>query len=143
MVLDREECTVNAMIQLYCRGNNASRQQPCDNCAELESYALRRLDRCPFGSDKPICASCSIHCYHSAMREQIQEVMRYAGPKMALRRPVLAVGHVLDKCRATPASRSKRESEPRGCSSERQSHNIRRDVPCKASRGVDEARSTL
>ncbi len=110
MVLDREKRTVSAMIRLYCRGNHASREQLCDNCAQLELYALRRLDRCPFGSDKPVCANCSIHCYSSAMREQIQEVMRYAGPKMALRHPVLAVGHVLDKCRATPASRSKREN---------------------------------
>jgi hypothetical protein len=30
------------------------------------------------------------------MREQVREVMRYAGPRMLLNSPVLAVRHLLD-----------------------------------------------
>ena len=104
--MDREKRTVSAMIQLYCRGIHDSQQQLCDGCAELEQYALTRLECCPFGSDKPVCANCSVHCYNNAMRQRIQEVMRYAGPRMAVRHPVLAVGHLLDKRKITPARKS-------------------------------------
>jgi hypothetical protein len=30
------------------------------------------------------------------MRERVREVMRYAGPKMLTRHPVLAIGHIID-----------------------------------------------
>ena len=104
--MGREQRTVSAMILLYCHGNHGSRRELCDDCAELEQYALGQLECCPFGSDKPICANCSVHCYSSAMRQRIQEVMRYSGPKMALRHPILAAGHVLDKRKAAPPRKS-------------------------------------
>ena len=104
--MDREKRTVSAMIQLYCRGVHGSQRQLCADCAKLEQYALGRLERCSFGSGKPVCANCSVHCYSKAMRQRIQEVMRYAGPRMILRHPVLAVGHVLDKRKVAPAPKS-------------------------------------
>jgi hypothetical protein len=36
------------------------------------------------------------------MRGQVREVMRYAGPRMLLRHPVLAVLHLLDGMRPIP-----------------------------------------
>jgi len=49
------------------------------------------MSRCPFGPDKPTCAKCPIHCYKPQVRERVREVMRFAGPRMLLRHPVLAV----------------------------------------------------
>ena len=43
-----------------------------------------------FGDDKPTCANCKVHCYSEAMRERVRDVMRYAGPRMLWRHPVLA-----------------------------------------------------
>ena len=46
-----------------------------------------------FGPDKPVCSKCPVHCYRPELRERIRGVMRYAGPRMLYRHPVLALRH--------------------------------------------------
>jgi len=92
----REKRTVRAMIRIYCRAHHKTTDALCADCDELLDYAVARLDRCPFGSEKPTCAKCPVHCYKPAMREKAKAVMRYAGPRMLLRHPILAVRHLLD-----------------------------------------------
>ncbi|RCK81057.1 MAG: hypothetical protein OZSIB_2434 [Candidatus Ozemobacter sibiricus] len=75
----------------------------CPACQELLAYARARLACCPFGSRKPTCARCPIHCYRPAMRERMREVMRTAGPRLLMVRPLLALGHGLDTLRPCPA----------------------------------------
>jgi hypothetical protein len=87
------------MIELYCRARHQATGELCSECQSLYSYALARLDRCPFGAKKTTCARCPVHCYKPAMRERIREVMRFAGPRMLLRHPWLAAMHVLDGLR--------------------------------------------
>ncbi len=100
--LRREERTVLAMINIYCRAHHGARP-PCADCRELADYALRRLEACPFGAEKPTCVNCPIHCYKPAMREKMRAVMRYAGPRMLLRHPILAVLHLIDGRRKAPS----------------------------------------
>ncbi len=118
--LTREEKTIAAMIALYCRdhhigagraggdgmsgGTVAAAGGLCDECAELLAYARRRLEKCRYGAGKPTCARCATHCYKPAMRERVREVMRYSGPRMLKRHPVLAVAHLVDG-RKTPGDR--------------------------------------
>jgi hypothetical protein len=68
----------------------------CGRCTSFLAYADARLDHCPYGEEKPTCANCPIHCYKREPREFAREVMRYAGPRMLLRHPVLAVLHLVD-----------------------------------------------
>ena len=114
--IEREKNTVAAMIGMYCRGNHAagaafaggrrgSAEQPevvssapealCDDCRELLDYAMQRLSRCPHGASKPSCKRCTIHCYSPQMRQRIAAVMRWSGPRMMLRHPVMALRHLL------------------------------------------------
>jgi hypothetical protein len=92
----REKRTVRAMVRLYCRKYHGTRRTLCAECTELLDYATCRLDRCPFGPQKTTCAHCPIHCYKPQMRDRVKEVMRFAGPRMILRHPILAIRHVLD-----------------------------------------------
>jgi hypothetical protein len=62
----------------------------------LCEYAIRKIERCPYHEAKPVCAHCPIHCYQDGMRTQIRQVMRYSGPRMLLRHPVLAIRHLVD-----------------------------------------------
>ncbi len=102
--LRREKKTVLVMIRRYCRDHHGSPPRAfCPECRALRDYAFCRLDRCPFGSEKPTCAKCPIHCYKPAMRERIRAVMRYAGPRMAVRHPLLALLHLLDDRRQVVA----------------------------------------
>jgi hypothetical protein len=89
------------MISLYCRDNHRAGGL-CGECAALKDYALERLSRCPFRAAKPTCANCTVHCYTPEMREKIRRVMRYAGPRMIYRHPVMAVRHIMDGRRKTP-----------------------------------------
>jgi len=98
----REKRTLEAMIDIFCRGRHGTADPPCPDCRELLEYAHKRLDRCTFQEDKPICAKCPVHCYRPAMREKVREVMRYAGPRMLLQHPVMALRHYTDSRRAAP-----------------------------------------
>jgi len=94
--MTREQVTVEAMIGIYCRGQHANGDSLCTECEALAEYARLRLQKCPFQQAKPTCAKCPIHCYTPDMRGKVRDVMRYAGPRMMVRHPVLAVQHLLD-----------------------------------------------
>ena len=99
--LARERRTINAMIAIYCRDHH-QRRGLCIDCAGLAEYAGARLDRCPYGETKPTCVNCPVHCYAQRMRDAVREVMRYAGPRMMGRHPILAIAHALDGRRKVP-----------------------------------------
>ena len=94
--MDRETKTVRLMIELYCRDQHG-REGLCDACRALADYAAKRIAKCPFGKDKPACSDCTVHCFKPDMRAQIREVMRYSGPRMTWRHPLLALDHLKRK----------------------------------------------
>ncbi len=89
------------MIDMYCLANHR-KETLCVECAELLSYAMTRLDACPYGEEKPTCANCAVHCYSGGHRERVREVMRFSGPRMIYTHPLLAVSHLLDGRRRPP-----------------------------------------
>ncbi len=103
--ISREGKTVKAMISLYCRDNHRNNVL-CTECTELTDYALERLIKCPFQEGKTTCAKCPTHCYEPGMREKIRTVMRYSGPRMTFRHPVLALFHLIDGRRKRPVKRA-------------------------------------
>jgi hypothetical protein len=107
------------MIALYCRDHHAGQpaaagdpdaparqgdEELCAECDELLDYARLRLNKCRYGSEKPTCANCETHCYRPEMRERVRVVMRYSGPRMLRRHPVLALAHLVDG-RKTPGAK--------------------------------------
>jgi hypothetical protein len=104
--LTRELNTIAAMLRIYCRDQHGAvargNAQMCAECAGLQDFARKRLAGCPFGADKPTCVNCQIHCYGARQREAMRAVMRYAGPRMLWRHPVLALAHLADGRRAAP-----------------------------------------
>lgn len=97
----REWRTMQAMVDIYCRGHLHARDDAalCKDCSDFLQYAVRRLQKCPYGPAKPTCARCPIHCYKPEPREMARVVMRYAGPRMLWRHPWLSITHVADKLR--------------------------------------------
>jgi hypothetical protein len=100
--ISREKKTMRMMIGIYCRGHHARGGKPCAECGELLEYAIQCIDGCPFREEKPVCGKCPVHCYKPAMRDQIRRVMRYSGPLMMIRHPLLTVLHHLDGLKAPP-----------------------------------------
>ena len=97
--LAREGHTIQVMVGIYCRENHRPTQILCPKCQGLFNYAMQRMGKCPFLSAKPTCAKCPIHCYKPEMREQVRQVMRYAGPRMMIYHPFLALRHYADQIR--------------------------------------------
>ena len=101
----REQQTLEAMLAMYCRHHHGSKAL-CADCDALARYARRRLERCVFGDEKPTCANCRVHCYKAEMRERVRVMMRWAGPRMLLRHPWLALMHQIDGRRPAPPLRA-------------------------------------
>lgn len=85
---------VEQMIRLYCRKYEGNATL-CPDCRRLLDYAHARLSHCRFGSEKPTCQQCPVHCYGREMKERIRAVMRWSGPRMLLYHPLAAVKHLL------------------------------------------------
>jgi len=94
----REKRTISEMIGLFCHDHHGTKGKNdlCEDCQSLMTYAFARIDHCVFLPEKPTCKNCTIHCYAPAKKEKIREVMRYAGPRMMLHKPVLAISHLMD-----------------------------------------------
>ncbi len=97
--LEREDKTVKAMIEIYCRDKHSRTIDSCPECREIYDYASYRILRCPHKENKPSCAKCEIHCFNARMKEQIRKVMIHSGPKMLIYHPVMSFMHYLDSLR--------------------------------------------
>ena len=108
---------MEVMIGLYCHDQHGTRNGLCDDCEALQAYARERLRRCPFQEGKTTCAKCPVHCYKPEMRERVRAVMRYAGPRMVYRHPIMAFEHLVDGRREEPVrarkGRANQASAPR------------------------------
>ncbi len=91
--MSREKTTIETMVKMYCFNHHTAGKNLCQECGGLLSYAKSRLDKCPFSEKKPPCARCAVHCYDSSMRSKVTSVMRYAGPRMISKHPILALFH--------------------------------------------------
>jgi uncharacterized protein YbbK (DUF523 family) len=100
--IEREKLTISAMMRIYCNDHHHAGDALCEACDQLLDYARRRLDSCPFQEKKPACNHCKVHCYSKDMRKRVQAVMRYAGPRMVFRHPLLSLYHLFDKLRQVP-----------------------------------------
>ena len=115
--LRREQRTIDAMLHIWCDAQplhvRTDAGDLCAGCASLYEYASYRLAKCPYGEEKPTCKKCPIHCYTREKREQMHEVMRFAGPRMLFVHPILAVRHLLDEKKAPPPP-LKKKPQPLG-----------------------------
>ena len=85
-----ERETVSLMIGIYCRDVHGNLSL-CAECTRLRDYAFTRIEKCTLHPTKPVCSECKIHCYQPIMRDQVRQVMRYAGPRMFTRYPLRAL----------------------------------------------------
>jgi len=105
--ISREIKTVAVMITIYCRKHHSA-DELCPECRALMEYARKKLEQCPFGEGKTTCARCPVHCYRPEMRQKIRILMRYSGPRMIYKHPLMAIRHLMDGRREEPLSITKK-----------------------------------
>ena len=87
--IQKEKETVEKFIHLYCeKKHESSKKSLCSECQDLLEYSHQRLEQCRYQEDKPTCRKCPVHCYKPTMREEIPRVMRFSGPRYAVRAPM-------------------------------------------------------
>lgn len=107
----REFETISAMVKIYCKAHHTDAEQhPCEECASFIEYAHVRLDRCPYGQDKPTCNKCPVHCYKPHMKTKAREIMIFAGPRMLLPHPIMAIRHLMSERKDAPGKPPKANS---------------------------------
>ncbi|TEW52876.1 nitrous oxide-stimulated promoter family protein [Psychromonas algicola] len=94
--------TIIAMTDIYCRDHHSTKE--CQSCEDFIEHAKLKLDRCVYGDKKPACKKCPIHCYKPDKREQARIIMRYSGPKMLFKHPLLAIKHLIKATKKFPAT---------------------------------------
>jgi len=95
--LSREQETIGRMVRIYCAARHERiAQDLCDSCREFLDYAELRLQKCPYGNAKPTCANCPVHCYKPGHKARARMIMRFAGPRMLFRHPLLTLSHKMD-----------------------------------------------
>lgn len=98
--MEREKLTIRLMVSLYCRGHHRQEAGICGECGELLRYLAGRFELCPYREGaKPACGLCRSNCFTVEVQRRFREVMRYAGPRMLLGHPLLALAHFLDALR--------------------------------------------
>ena len=97
--LEREKLTMSTMVGMYCTAHHETDGGLCAECEKFLDYARVRLDKCPYGEEKPTCANCPVHCYKPQYRAKARQIMRYSGPRMLFRHPLMAIAHKLDGLR--------------------------------------------
>ena len=93
--IENEKRVLSKMIFLYCTKKHHTLNVLCPGCEALRSYAMDRLDHCPFKQDKKACKDCRVHCYQNDKRSEIREVMRFSGPRMLFYYPLDFFHHLL------------------------------------------------
>lgn len=102
----REKRVISQMVALYCVGNHDAAlrteraccgEPVCPACKAVDAYAVLRTARCRQMHAKTSCEKCPYHCYRPQEREQIRQVMRYAGPRMLTKHPIAAIRHLLGR----------------------------------------------
>ncbi|MFV0379603.1 MAG: nitrous oxide-stimulated promoter family protein [Anaerorhabdus sp.] len=94
MTKDNEKKIVSKMIKIYC--SKKHKKNLCKKCNELQEYAIKRVDNCPFSDTKKFCSTCKIHCYTSDKKQAIKEVMKFSGPRLIIYHPILVFLHFID-----------------------------------------------
>lgn len=98
--LERENKTVKAMIEIYCKKKHHCNMSDCEQCKQVYEYASYRILKCPHKDDKPSCAKCEIHCFNKRIKEDIRNIMRFSGPRMLIYHPILSIFHYLDSLKS-------------------------------------------
>jgi len=95
------------MIKMYCRDIHQPSKYLCSDCEDLQVYAEKRLEECPFQEGKTTCVQCPTHCYKKDKREQVRAAMRYTGSRMIYQHPILAIFHIIYGLRKKPLNQIK------------------------------------
>ena len=110
MTVEDEVRLVDSMIDLYATAHRYDSSKSDMEVIEaavpdiesLKAYTHKQIEQCRYRGkhEKPFCNVCPVHCYKPEMRRQIRAVMRYSGPRILFRHPILSLQHLIGTIRS-------------------------------------------
>ena len=105
----QEKATIAKMIRIYCHSKHKTKgDNLCEMCRKLEEYTHLQTDNCAFGTLKPACSKCPVHCYTGENREKIKEIMRFSGWRMFFLSPRATIFHFMNVYRTKKILKKKK-----------------------------------
>lgn len=96
-----DKLIINEMIAIYCKSKHSYKDALCPQCQEVKNYAVKRLEQCRYGEQKPTCRICPVHCYNPDMQAKMREIMRYSGVRMLILHPLYSIKHFYKEFKRT------------------------------------------
>lgn len=94
---DEEKKIISLMVKIYCNKKHKSDNNLCDECRNIEKYAHKKIDECPYMKEKTFCSNCQNHCFSPKMGKSIRIIMKFSGPRIILYHPILLIKHIFFK----------------------------------------------
>lgn len=95
--------TLLGLFKIYCAHEHADKAEGiendslCPSCRVSLDYSLERTLTCKLKGSGQLCSSCPVHCFEPDQRENIRKIMRFSGPRLIWKSPLLAIRYVLLK----------------------------------------------
>ncbi len=86
---------LSEMIKIYCIAKHKKGLSLCEDCKELQAYAVKRAELCRHKNEKITCRKCPAQCYSKEMKQRIIEVMRFSGIRIFFRRPIDVIKYMI------------------------------------------------
>ena len=89
-----EELGFDEELQTYVKWSGW-KVRLCPECLDLVKESAKHTNRCRHLAYKTFCHHCPTPCYAQSAREKIRPIMRYSGPRIMTRHPVLGVQYMV------------------------------------------------
>lgn len=89
----KEMESMRLILDIYEKGHPEEREE----IEAIRKYSMERIQKCPKMATKTYCSNCEIHCYRAEFREKVRKIMRYAGPRLLLKKPSFVIDHALKR----------------------------------------------
>ena len=92
----KERENIRKTFGVYCNANHETEGgKLCPKCTALLSTVMIKIQRCPYGTGKPICDKCETPCFGENQTKEFRAIMQSGQKKMIFSNPIMAVKHKL------------------------------------------------
>lgn len=90
----KEKINIKKTLGVYCNEKHGTKDgKLCPKCTAMLATILPKMNRCRYGSTKPICDRCDDMCFGAEYNRIFMEAMTSNGKKMFVKHPIMTIKH--------------------------------------------------
>ena len=92
--IPKEKTNIKKTFGIYCNAKHGTKDgKLCPKCTAMLATILPKMNRCKYGTTKPICDRCDNMCFGAEYNKIFMEAMTSSGKKMFVKHPIMTVKH--------------------------------------------------